>query len=205
VKSVNADVGGTNEGALLQQFQEGGENPFGHPPEHSCLEVVTGALDDGPVATVLHRAVGPGSEEGVERYPPGAGYFGVGTQWNGCRQREHEWPHQDRWEDRGPRGKIIQHADQRRPGQIDRDLLEGLPSRGRDEIGIAGTPATARKGELPRPAIVLTLGTANEEDAIGFRREDDRNGGMRAVGLVFGAGSAEGQSGGEFRDPAQCE
>ncbi len=162
-------------------------------------------MDDGPVAAVLHRAVGPGSEEGVEGDPPGAGHFGVGAQWDACRERENERPHQDRWEDRGPRGKIIQDADQRRVGQIDRDFLEGLPPRGGDQIGIAGTPATARKGELPRPAVVLPLGAANEEDAIGVRREDDRDGGARAVGLVFGAGRAGGQSGRELWDPAQCE
>jgi hypothetical protein len=191
-------------GGLSQELEERREDPLGHPPEHSGLEMVTGALNDGPGMVILHRAVGPGSEEGVEGDPPGAGHFGVGTQWNACREREHERPHQDRRQNRRPGSKIIQDADQWRVGQIDRDLLERLPPRGRDEIGIADTPAAAGKGELPRPAVVLALGAANEKDAIGIRREDDRNGGARAVGLVFGAGRAGGQSGRELWDPAQC-
>ena len=189
---------------LLEQFQEGRQDSFGHPPEHTGLEVVSGALDDSAVPTVLHRAVSPGTEECVEGHPPGAGHFGIRVQWHRARKREHERPHQDWWKDRGPRGKIIQDPDQGGVSQINRHLFERLAPRGRDEVDIANAPATARKGELPRPAVVLALRAANEKDAIGIGGEDDRDGGVRAVGLVFSVGSAGGQSGRELWDPAQC-
>src|ERR1041384_5806605 len=76
------------------------------------------------------------------------------------------------------------------------------PGRG-GEIGVLFAPAAPRQRQMPGPAVVLPLGAANEEDAVGLGSEDDGHGGARPVRIALETGRPSGEPGGELGNPAQ--
>src|SRR5207249_10100272 len=71
------------------------------------------------------------------------------------------------------------------------------------QIGIALAPAAARQRQLTGPAIVLTLGAANDQNAVGVGNEDDGDGCAGPVRIALDARRPRGEPGRKLGNPAQ--
>ena len=60
--------------------------------------------------------------------------------------------------------QVIEHAQPLRRGEIDAHLLVCFTDRRREEIGVAGFTAPARKGDLSRPGVARPHGAMDKED-----------------------------------------
>jgi hypothetical protein len=187
------------------QLEERSQNPFGHSPQDTNIEVVAHRSDDGPVAVVFHRRVDPGTKEAVQGNPPCPRNLPIQRQECRSGKGVDERADQNRRKYGGPGSQVVEPAEELRTREIHPDFLERLPAGGGLQIVVAPTPSAARKGEVTRPVIPLPLGPPDQENAVGVGRENGRDCCSRPVGLILDAGRTGGEPGREVRNPAQRE
>jgi hypothetical protein len=117
---------------------------------------------------------------------------------------EYEGTDENRWEEGGPRRKIVQRADQRAGGEVEPDLFPGLPPGCIDELAITGSPSPARKSQVSGPSVALAVGPADQQNAVGIRRENQGDPSTRAIGVFDACRRPGGEPRRELWNPAQC-
>src|SRR3954464_5907391 len=73
--------------------QEAGENPFSHSPDDGVLELIRLDLSAPAPNLQLHRMMGIGTEQVINRHPAGLGHFSVEPHGRTHRQQKYKRPY----------------------------------------------------------------------------------------------------------------
>jgi hypothetical protein len=147
-------------------FHKRGEDPLGHPPDHTSLEYI--GPDFPALALYVHGylSVNPWPKKLVHINPSRGRNFWIKNQGRTARDGQQKRAYRNGRQGGRPRHDVGQGSEQGLTGEGNTDFLPRLPEGRGEQIIILRIPASPWQRHVPGPGIARTFSSLDQENGV---------------------------------------